>query len=199
MISNSIWLWSLLLSLIPSFFCLIFVLFNLLFDRSLLHALNNHVIIIILIIDLITELTTYPWMIYFYYNDGVWDGRSMIFCEIWTFIDWGLFLTHTILFAWTTVERHILIFHEKWASTRMRRLLVHYFPLIILLLYNLIFNIVLDFFPPCENAFIDDIAVCASSCLYDIDALSMYDTIAHQLVPIFTIILFSTTLLARVI
>ena len=199
MISNAVWFWSILLSLILSFFCLMFVLYNLLFDRTLRHALNNHIIIIILIINLITELTTYPWMIYFYYNDGVWDGRPMIFCEIWTFIDWGLFLTHTILFAWATIERHILIFHERWVSTPMRRFFLHYLPIAILLLYNVVFNMVLDFFPPCENAFIDYMAVCTTSCLYDIDVVRVYDAIAHQLVPIFTIILFSIALLLRVV
>ncbi|CAF1550010.1 unnamed protein product [Adineta ricciae] len=198
MISNAVWFWSLLLLLIPSFFCLLFVLFNLLFDRTLRYALHNHAIIIILIIDLINELTIYPWMIYFYYNDGVWEGRSMIFCKIWSFIDWGLFLTHTILFAWATIERHILIFHEKWVSTRKRRFFVHYLPIIILLLYCIVYNIILDFFPPCENV-LNDYANCLISCLYNTAALSTYDVIVHQMAPILTIVVFSIALLIRVI
>ena len=38
------------------------------------------------------------------------------------------------LFAWASIERHILIFHDQWVSTQSRRLFVHY------ILYNLLFD-----------------------------------------------------------
>ncbi len=43
-----------------SILCSLFVLYDLLFDRTLRKALNNHVIIVLLIMGLIYELTTIP-------------------------------------------------------------------------------------------------------------------------------------------
>jgi hypothetical protein len=61
---------------------------------------------------LICEVTDYPWLLYHYHHVGMWE-RSFTFCQIWGFIDWGLYITQTVIFAWATTERHILIFHDK--------------------------------------------------------------------------------------
>jgi hypothetical protein len=41
--------------------------------------------------------------------------------------------------AWLAIERHILIFHDRWVSNRRGRFLFHYLPLIILVTYILVF------------------------------------------------------------
>ena len=197
-IPNTVWFWSLLIFLIPSIICLLFVLYHLLFDRTLRHGLNNHVIIIILIIDLITEVTVYPWMLYFYNHDGVWK-RSFIFCEIWSFIDFATYFTHTILFSWATMERHILIFHDRWVSTKKKRFFVHYLPPTALLLYCLLYYTIVNFFPPCQNIIIDSYTDCSFQCMYNIYTFQMYDIIVQQMVPFFVILLFSIALFLRVL
>ncbi len=184
--------------LIPSFLCSLFVLYHLLFDRALRNALNNHVIIILLFICLIAEVTFYPWMFYFYQHKDVWE-RSPMFCVIWGFLDWTLYVVHTMLFAWATIERHILIFHDGWVSTKKRRFCVHYCPLILLPLYLFIFYIVMYFFPNCENLLRPSYALCIYPCLYDTSIISMWDFVVDQLLPILTIIVFSSGLLVRVL
>ncbi len=198
MIPDTVRFWSFLLVFIPSFFCSLFVLHHLLFDRVLRNALHNHILIILLFICLIAEVTFYPWMLYFYHNKGVWE-RSLTFCLIWGFLDWPLYVVHTMLFAWATIERHILIFHEGWVCTKKRRFFVHYFPPILLLLYLYVFYIVIYFFPNCENRLRPSYHVCIFPCLYDIYIISMWDFIVDQILPILTIVVFSIGLLVRVL
>ena len=198
MISNSVRFWSYLIFLIPSILCSLFALYYLLFDRTLRNGLNNHVIIVILIIGLICEVTDYPWLLYYYQQEGMWE-RSLMFCQIWGYLDWGLYITQTVLFAWATIERHILIFHDSWLSTKKKRFFVHYLPLVMLLLYCLILYAVVYFFPPCQNALDYFYVTCADACLFDDGIFSVFDTIVDEVLPIFVIIIFSIALLLRVL
>ena len=121
------------------------------------------------------------------------------FCQIWGYIDWGLYVTQIILFAWAAVERHILIFHDRWVSTRKKRIFIHYLPLIILLLYCLILYAVVYLFPPCQN-YIDYFYIIGiNACLYDDTIFSMFDTVVNEVSPIFIVIIASISLLLRVL
>ena len=198
MMFDTVRFWSFLTVLIPSSLCTVFVLYHLLSDRALRHGLHNHVIIVLLFICLIAEVTIYPWMLYFYQVRDTWE-RPFIFCVIWGFLDWALYAVHTMLFAWATLERHILIFHDGWLSTKKRRFFIHYFPAIFILLYLSIFYFVIYFFPPCENDFDPSSYVCMSPCMYNSYILSMWDYIVEQILPTLTIIVCSIGLFARVI
>lgn len=52
--------WLLLISVILSITCSLFTLYHLLFNRTLRHALNNHRIIVLLILILIVQLIDIP-------------------------------------------------------------------------------------------------------------------------------------------
>jgi hypothetical protein len=198
MISNAVRFWSYLIFLIPSIVCSLFVLYHLLFDRTLRHALNNHVIALVLIVVLICEVTDYPWLLHYYLYDGMWE-RSFTFCQIWGFIDWGLYIIQTVLFAWATFERHILIFHDRWLSTKKKRFFLHYLPPILLLLYCLIIYVIVYFFPPCQNALDYFYVTCFDACLFDAGFFSIYDTVVDEVLPVFLIVIFSIALLVRVL
>jgi hypothetical protein len=63
MISNTVKFWSYLTILIPSIVCSLFAIYHLLSDRTLRRSLNNHVIIVLLIIGLVPQVTDYPWLL----------------------------------------------------------------------------------------------------------------------------------------
>ena len=190
--------WLYLVFLIPSLVCSVFVLSYLLVHRTLRQCLNNHVLIILLIICLICQVTIYPWMLHFYLQHRQWP-RTLGFCVVWGFIDWALYVTQVILFAWTSIERHILIFHDKWVSTRRKRFFVHYLPITLLLLYCLVFYGVVYFFPPCENIVYSDLTVCVFPCLYTVYSFTMWETIVNLILPNLVIVGFSIALLLRVL
>lgn len=198
MIPNIVRFWAFILTLIPSILCSLLALYHLLSNQNLRRALNNHIIIILLFICLISEITFYPWMLYYYRHNGVWE-RSRMFCITWGFLDWSLYVVHTMLFSLATIERHILIFHENWISTKKKRFFVHYLPLITLILYLFIFYTVMYFFPPCENRLRPSYLLCVFPCLYDKYAVSMSDFIVNQTLPILAIAVFSIGLLLRVL
>ena len=87
-ISPIVKFWLYLVFLIPSIICTLFVLYYLVFDRTLRRSINNHVIIVLLFTALFCEVTMYPWMLYYFYHVNNWQ-RSFVFCMIWGFIDWG--------------------------------------------------------------------------------------------------------------
>ncbi|CAF0931085.1 unnamed protein product [Rotaria sordida] len=190
--------WLYLVILIPSIICSLFVLYYLLFDRTLRRALNNHTIIVLIFVCLICQLTIYPWMLYFYKNDNHWY-RTLTFCSIWGFIDWGLYITQAILFAWASIEGHIFIFHDRWVTTRKKRFYIHYLPLILLMLYCLLFYSIVYFIPFCKNFVHDYVSPCISVCSYDNHAFFLWETVVHQILPNLTIIIASITLLIRIL
>lgn len=108
-------------------------------------------------------------------------------------------MSHTMLFGWATIERHILIFRDGWVSTGKKRFFVHYLPIILLVLYLFIFYTVMYFFSPCENHLYPSSLACMFPCLYDEHTVSMWDFIANQIVPILTIAVCSIGFLARVV
>ena len=189
--------WIYLFFLIPSIVCSLFVLYYLLCHRNLRIALHNHTIIIVLLIGLLYEITIYPWMLYFYHQNGIWE-RSEFFCTLWTFIDWGLYYTQTILFAWATIERHILIFHHLWLTTDIKRFFLHYFPFIFLMFYCLIYYTIVMFFSSCKHQFDSHYIICVELCSFYYTSLYIYDNVAHQILPNIIIVLSNITLLFRI-
>ena len=198
MLPDIVRFWTILVVLVPSLICCFFAIYHLLLDRASRRALHNDVIIVLLAICLLYETTDYSWMLYYYFNRGSWR-RSYTFCLFTGFLDWSLYIAHTLIFAWAMIERHILIFHDQWVSTRKRRLFVHYLPLAFLLLYWFTFYFVIYFFPPCDNRLRPTYFVCIYPCLYDNYILSMWDYLVHQILPIGIIATFSVGLVVRVI
>jgi hypothetical protein len=45
-------------------------------------------------------------------------------------------------YSLTAIERHILIFHDRWVSTRKKRIFNHYIPIIALVLYCLLYYMI---------------------------------------------------------
>ena len=199
-IRSDVRFWSMLIVYIPSLICSFFALYHFIFNRQLRKALYNHVIILLLFINLINQLTDIPWILN-YYRLGYVSPPTPGFCLVWTFMDETSFVTTTVLFSWATIERHILIFHDRLMRIKGKRILFHYLPMVIILVYCLCFNIILVFFPPCENTFDYSDMLCGDPlCLYyDTYAAGLWDVIVHNIIPIIIIIVCSVALLVRVV
>ncbi len=197
--SISVRYWLYLVPNVLSILCSLFVLYYLLFDRTLRQALNNHVFIVLLFVGLIFELVDIPLTLHYYRVGTVWR-LSPGFSLFWTYIDFTLYTTQIILFAWATIERHILIFQYQWILTRRKRFLIHYLPLIILLIYVFVYCFIIIYFPSCKNlyfhSYINGVPV---PCVVDKTIIGKYDLVCHQILPTFTIVIFSILLFIRVV
>jgi len=191
--------WIYLIPNILSLLCSFFVLFHLLFNRALREALNNHIIILLLFIGVIYELTSVPLMLYWFRFGDTWI-LTLSFSHFWTFIDYLCYSTQLVGFAWASIERHILIFHSHWVSTKKKRFFVHYLPLIILMVYCFTYYFGFIVFPFCEQFILSSPfnGVPISCVLYN-PIFYRYDSISNQFIPTFLIIILSLGLFLRVI
>ncbi|CAF1278155.1 unnamed protein product [Adineta steineri] len=199
--SSTARVWIYLIPNVLSICCSIFVLYHFLFKRTLRQALNNHVIIILIIIGLIYELTDVFWLIHYYHFHFALFSTPA-FALIWMYIDFAFEITQVMLFAWATIERHILIFHSGWLSTKKKRFFVHYLPIIIIITYGMVYYGVIIFFPLCSFTFDNThlYGVTGNPCIYKfIPFIAKWDWIVNQIIPTVIIIIFSLALLIRVL
>jgi hypothetical protein len=190
--------WMYVISDALSISCILFILYHILLDRALRSALHNHVIVLVLIIDLTYELTDIPWILHYYRFGKPWLASDR-FSRFWSFADYGIYGTQIILFAWATIERHILIFHDRWILTQRRCFLIHYLPLIVLPIYSITYYVIGSFFMPCGGiysySFVSGVPM---PCLYSNPVVAKFDLLGHQIAPALIIVIASSSLLIRV-
>ncbi len=104
-ISATVRFWLFVIPNSLSILCYFFVLYHILFDRTLRQALHNHVIIILLFAGLIYELTTVPFMLHFCRVGNI-RKPTIIFAHFWIFIDSLCYTMQMTGFAWASIERH---------------------------------------------------------------------------------------------
>ncbi|CAF1540954.1 unnamed protein product [Adineta ricciae] len=176
----------------------LFNLYFLLFDRTLRRAFHNHIFIVLLFICLIDEIFTVPCFIR---NDATttpWQA-PYDFYLFWAFLEYFLYSLQIGLFSWATVERHILIFYDRWLGTSKKRFLFHYFPIIFIISYSLTYHIIVYFGISCDaifDAFLN--GGLYAPCAFTRTPLGTWDLIAHQLIPTLTILISSVALILRV-
>ena len=183
---------------IPPLICTIFLLINIFKNRLLRNSLHNHVIILLLLSVLPTQLIDIPFYIVYLSLGYVWPSNST-FCLFWLFISIGIFDTIVIIMGYGSIERHILVFHHQWLIKVKRRIFLHYIPLTVVIFYSLTFYIYAIFFPPCQTNFDYTKGWCSDPCYYNNEIISMYDTITNTILPTLTILVSNLALLFRVI
>ena len=198
-IPRSIRFWLLLLIDIPSITCSFLLLFHLLTNKPLRSQLTNHVIIILLIIGLIIELIDIPLHLSFLHLGVVRTILTSFTCLIWWFIDIGLYNGCTIIMAWGSVERYLLILHHQMFLNKKKRLIFHYLPLSILCLYILVFYIIVIIFPPCMNTYDYTLPVCNDfPCYLNNRLLGVWDSVINNVLPTIVISISSISLFIRI-
>lgn len=198
-IPHSVRFWSFLIAFISFVCCSSIVLHHILSSRGRRRSINYHFIILILFNNLIYELINVPLFLNYYRLDAVVPATPSL-CLMWMFIDEALYTVSTITVAWASIERHILIFHDRWLATSTRRFFIHYVPMTLLALYVVLFHCVVILFPPCPNEYDYTKEICGRPlCFHNLAATGTGDAIAHNLIPALTIVIFSIGLLVRVL
>jgi hypothetical protein len=198
-IANSVRYWLFIIPLIPSVIVSIFNLYHLLSKRALRTAINNHVIILLLLCGLIETFTDIIWQIYFYRN-GVPVSSTPSFCLTWVYLSSAAYISTYILMAWASMERHILVFYPNWLRSKQNRFYFHYIPLAACILYPSIFYAATLLIMSCSLGFNYNRRTCARySCLTNMSWLSLWDSIGHFIIPTFLTVIFSVALFIRVI
>ncbi|CAF0981158.1 unnamed protein product [Adineta steineri] len=182
-IPRSIRFWIMLLFNIPSIICSFCVIIHIILDRTQRYALHNHAILLILILALPIQLMDINFYLVFYHYGSILPLKP-IMCLLWWFADYGCYSGCIILMAWLAIERHILIFHDRWVSNRRGRFLFHYLPSISIVVYILLYYVISIFFVPCENNYVYTLPVCGTSPCHQSDGvLGIWDFIVNTTTP----------------
>ncbi|CAF3723716.1 unnamed protein product [Rotaria socialis] len=198
-ISRTARFWILLLFNIPSVICTLFVLCCILMDRKLRSSVKNHSLVLLLILGLGTQLVDVPFYLNFIVHSSVVPANPSI-CILWWFTDIGMYNGGAILLAWTAFERHIIIFHDRWISTRKRRIIVHYLPLLFLILYIFIFYIYAFYGFPCNNTYDYTLPYCNQSpCYLQDPIMGIFDLFTNITMPTSLEAFFSVAFMLRVV
>ncbi|CAF0745279.1 unnamed protein product [Adineta ricciae] len=195
---RSIRFWLILLFDVPSLLCSFCLLFHILNDRTQRHALYTHTILVLLIANLPIQLLDAGLYLSVLHN-GVVQPSEPIVCLFWMFADNGFYALGINLLTWLAIERHILIFHDRWVANRRGRFLFHYFPLFFIITYIFLFYIIGIFILPCDNVYNYSALYCGVyPCLEWNDFLNTWETVVHYCVPVILESIVSTGLLVRV-
>ncbi|CAF5013350.1 unnamed protein product, partial [Rotaria sp. Silwood1] len=123
-----------------------------------------------------------------------------IVCLIWWLIDFGFYIGSIILMAWLAIERHILVFHDRWIANGRGRFLIHYLPMIILVSYILLFYIICIFFLPCVNDYNYTLPVCNGvPCYQSYGILGMWEFTVNTSLPLIVEFCASSSFIIRIV
>lgn len=77
-------------------------------------------------------------------------------------INYSLFLSSILLMAWTSIERYLFIYHERFIIRHIISL--HYVPIIIIILYSIFYYVGAVLLYNCEPAYDIHVYVCGGAC-----------------------------------
>ena len=192
-----LYVFSILMAL--SILCYMFVSYYF-FTIPMIHrALNNHVIILMLIVYAIQTVFDTPLHLE-YFRRGFYWPPSLSYCFLLFMLDYVTYEIGLLLMVWASIERHILVFNASLFNTRTRRILGHYCPLAFCFIYPVIYYTYFILFYPCESYYDLLSLTCIAACyLSASNTMAIYEFIANGFVPVCLIALFSTALLVRIV
>ncbi|CAF0829581.1 unnamed protein product [Rotaria sp. Silwood1] len=187
---------------IPSIICHLFLIYHLIFNPQLRQALHNHIILMFLITNCLL-ITVDLSMAYYFLNHGRIKENGVNFCLAWNLIDSFLSGLSMFFMMWASFERHLFIFYDRQIfNNKLKRVIFHYAPIIILIIYTWIFYFIVIYISPfCSNIehFDFNEVFCDRACyVHHAIVLSSIDLIIHKILCSILIFSFNLFLLIRV-
>ncbi|CAF0813216.1 unnamed protein product [Adineta steineri] len=87
---------------------------------------------------------------YYYWNDYV-PIQTTWACQFYNVSFFSTSTLNRFLMAFMAIERHFLVFRHQLYRTRRSRYLLHYFPILIIIIYSFTYSIYTDIFLTCPQ------------------------------------------------
>ena len=181
---------------IPSVICSLYIFFQYTTRKNLRQSIHNHAIIILLCNSFAFVVIPLSANEVFFFRGHV-HPESDLFCSLWTWIHYSIDISNLILMAFACGERHWLVFRVNPIATRYKRLVCHYIPITICMIYPWIFYFAAIFLFPCQQVYDYSQLLCLIPCYFFTQKMANLDTFLNNWVPIFAIPLLSGTLFIR--
>ncbi|CAF1512549.1 unnamed protein product [Adineta steineri] len=183
---------------IPSAICSIYVFSQYMKRPNFRQSIHNHVVIVLLCSSFIFVTVPVSASEAFFFTAHV-RPESNLFCAIWTWIHYSINISNLILMGFACAERHWLVFRLNAMRTRRSRILYHYIPIVLCMIYPWIFYFIFIFLYPCEPAYDYNQLLCLIPCYFFTNSIANTDTFMNNWIPIFAIPILSGALFIRFI
>jgi hypothetical protein len=110
-------------------------------------------------------------------------------------INYTLFLTSLILMAWTSIERYLFIYHERFMLRHI--ILLHYAPIVTIILYSIIFYTGSILLYKCQPVYNVHLYVCGGACYQYKLGLRLIDMIINVMGSVITTFVVNLVLIIR--
>ena len=167
-------------------------------NQMLKKALQHHAVFLLTIVSFVATAFDLPFHISSF-RLGEHIYRSIPFCFWWTWFDFSLTAMSLLLTATASVQRHILVFYSHWLQIRKRRILLHYVPLTICVVYPPLFYAGVIFIYPCEPYFDPLSGACPIPCYAKDLLVYNIDWFLHTVTSVTIIVIANFTLVLRVV
>ena len=181
---------------IPSVICSVYLFFQYATRQYLRQSIHNHAIIVLLCNGFSFMVIPLSANQAYFFTSRV-RPESNLFCAVWTWVHYSLDISNLILMAFVCAERHWLIFRINAMPTRWKRLVCHYIPIGLCMIYPWLFYFACIFLHPCEPAYDYTQLLCLIPCYFFTKSVANLDTFLNNWVPIFAIPLLSGALFVR--
>jgi hypothetical protein len=150
---------------IPSLICSSTILIYFLRHRRtmIVQSPHHHPILILTAVSFLYTSFDLPFSLNYFRTDQHYY-RSIRFCIWWYWFDYSLLGISFFVAMIASLQRHILIFHSNWLRKVEVRLVLHYLPLLIAVLYTPLLYIILMYLYRCDVYFNPEDGWCAYPC-----------------------------------
>ncbi|CAF1366213.1 unnamed protein product [Adineta steineri] len=161
---------------------------------------QHHSWLVLLSMNFLQLILDLPVAMSFYYRERVWPESNAL-CLAWVWWSFSADAIALYLMVWIAIERHLLVFHsQELLRGQWRKLLFHYIPIIICLIWPPIVYLGLVVFPAqCTNAWDFGTLLCGPPCYTYTGTYGIYDFISNVSVPLLLNVLINILLIIRVI
>lgn len=163
-------------------------------------ALQNQGLVILLIVNSIQLLFDIPLSLRFYAHAYV-SPATPSYCSFWTFFEYVIYASSAYILATISVQRHIFIFHRNVLQTQWKKYILHDLPLVLAIIYPVIFYIFAIYVYPCDGTqwdYHNNLCGFANCYLLYNKVLGTYDMVVNDGVPMIIDISANITLILRV-
>jgi len=121
--------------------------------------------------------------------------RSETICSAWIILNYSLFYLSVSLMAWTSIERYLFIYHERFIIRHY--ILLHYGPVVCILLYGPLFYLSAVLWYQCQPNYNIHRYICGGACYQYEFALGFIDWIGNMLSSIFITFIVNIIIIIR--
>ncbi|CAF3646485.1 unnamed protein product [Adineta steineri] len=181
---------------IPSIICSVYIFYHFVRSRELRKRLNNHVILVLILLSFIHVITDMPIALIVLHT-GFVPIQTTSFCLYWAVYNYSACVVSLMLMAYGCVERYFLVFHRVFFKKHL--ILLHYGPIVFCVIYPTLLYIGVIIIYPCQNNFDYTKYACGGPCYQFEPGVGLFDWFCDVFGPVIVGTVATMILIIRII